>query len=44
MGFVFFANDFRNGWPYLLAGLFFIPNELLRSWLARNQLIDPLTE
>jgi hypothetical protein len=42
--FLLFVKDYRNGWPYLLAGLFFVPNEMLRSWLARNELIQPVTE
>jgi hypothetical protein len=44
VGVLFVVKDFRNGWPYLLAGLFFVLNEVIRSWLARNQLIEPITE
>jgi len=44
VAFLLFVKDFRTGWPFLLAGLFFIPNELLRSWLAKNQMLEPLTE
>lgn len=41
---IFFLKDFRNGWPFLLAGLSFILNEVIRSWLAGEDLIQPLTE
>jgi hypothetical protein len=44
VGVLFVVKDFRNGWPYLLAGLFFVLNEVVRSWLAKNQLIEPITE
>lgn len=44
VGVVFFVKDFRNGWPFLLAGLFFLLNEWIRSSLATNKLIEPLTE
>jgi len=44
VGLVFFIKDFRNGWPFLLAALFFLLNEWIRSTLARNELIGPLTE
>lgn len=43
-GFLFFVKDFRNGWPFLLAALCFVLNELMRSSLTRFDLIDPLTE
>lgn len=44
VGLLFLIKDFRNGWPYLLAGLFFLLNEWVRSSLTKNKLIDPLTE
>ena len=44
VGILFFVKDFRNGWPFLLAALFFLLNELIRSWLASSDLIDPLTK
>lgn len=44
VGFLFFVKDWRNGWPYLLAALCFVLNELIRSTLASFDLIDPLTE
>ena len=44
VGLLFFVKDFRNGWPFLLAGAFFFLNELIRSTLTKNQLIEPLTE
>lgn len=44
VGFLFFVKDFRNGWPFLVAALCFVLNEVIRSLLARFGLIDPLTE
>ena len=44
VGLLLSVRDFRNGWPFLLAGSFFVLNELIRSSLARNELIAPLTE
>ena len=44
VGFLLFVRDFRNGWPFLLAGASFILMELIRSSLERNELIAPLTE
>ena len=44
LGLLFFLKDFRNGWPFLLAGLSFFLNEVIRSWLAGQDLIQPLTE
>lgn len=44
VGFLFFVKDFRNGWPFLLAALSFVLNEVIRSSLIRFDLIDPLTE
>ncbi len=41
---VFVAKDFRNGWALLLAALFFRLNEVIRSSLDKNRLIEPLTE
>lgn len=44
VGFLFFVKDFRNGWPFLLAALCFVLNELIRFSLSGLGLIDPLTE
>lgn len=44
VGVLFFVKDFRNGWPFLLAGSFFVLNELIRSVLTTNKLIGPVTE
>ncbi len=44
VGLLFFVKDFRNGWPFFLAGSFFVLNELIRSVLTRNELMEPLTE
>ena len=44
VGVLFFIKDFRNGWPFLLVSLFFVINELIRSFLSERNLIQPLTE
>lgn len=44
VGIIFLIKDFRNAWPMLLAGLLFLLNELIRSFLTRHDLIQPLTE
>lgn len=44
VGVLFFIRDFRNGWPFLLAGSCFFLNEAIRSLLTSFGLIDPLTE
>lgn len=44
VGVLFLIKDYRNGWPYLLAALFFFLNEAIRSLLTSNGLIGPLTE
>jgi hypothetical protein len=44
VGLLFVIRDFRNGWPMLLAGAFFVLNELIRSLLTGRNLILPLTE
>lgn len=44
VGFLFFVKNWRHGWPLLLASVFFLLNEFLRSFLAARKLIDPLTE
>lgn len=44
VGFLFFIKDWRNGWPLLLAGVFFPLNEWIRSSLSGRNLIEPLTE
>lgn len=43
VGLAFMVRDHRNGWPFLLAALFFPLNELIRVALARFDLIEPLT-
>ncbi len=44
VGFLFFIRDWKNGWPFLVAGLCFFLNEAIRSLLTNIGLIDPLTE
>ena len=44
VGFLFFIKDFKNGWPLFLVSLFFTLNELIKSFLAKHNLIQPLTE
>lgn len=44
IGVIFLIRDWRNGWPMLLAGLFFVLNELIRGVLTRQDLIPALTE
>lgn len=44
VGLLFFLRDVRNGWPFLLAAVFFPLNEAIRSLLTGAGLIDPLTE
>ena len=44
VGFLFFIKDFRNGWPLLLVSSFFTLNELIKSFLAKHNFIEPLTE
>lgn len=44
VGFVYFIKDVRNGWPFLLAGLFHSLNELINALLTSLNLIEPLTE
>jgi hypothetical protein len=41
---VFLLKDYRNNWPLMLAAVFFLLNEVVRSSLDRNKLIQPLTE
>lgn len=43
VGVLFLIKDFRNGWPFLLAALFFVLNEMIRIALTQFDLIDPLT-
>ncbi len=43
VGLFFFARDFRNGWPFLLAAFCLPLNEVIRWQLTRSDLIDPLT-
>ena len=44
VGALFFAKDPRHGWPFLLVGVSFSANELLKAWLTRRGLLEPLTE
>ena len=44
VGFLFVIRDWRNGWPMLLAALFFGLNGWIRSTLSDRNLITPLTE
>lgn len=44
IGLLFFVKDFRNGWPFFLAGAFFLLNEFVRSTLTEHNLIEPLTQ
>lgn len=44
VGIVFVVKDWRTGWPYLLAALFFLLNEGIRSLLAKEGGIEPLTQ
>lgn len=44
VGLLFVIKDFRNGWPFLLAALCFVLNEVIRSSLTTLNMIDPLTE
>lgn len=44
VGLIFLIKDFRNAWPMLLAGVFFLLNEAIRSYLTKQDLIQPLTE
>lgn len=44
VGLIFLIKDFRNAWPMMLAGLFFLLNEAIRSFLTKQDLIHPLTE
>lgn len=44
VGFLFFIKDLRNGWPLFVVSSFFVVNELIRSFLADRELIQPLTE
>jgi hypothetical protein len=39
----FVIKDWRNGWPLMLAAVFFLLNEVGRSSLDKNELIEPLT-
>jgi hypothetical protein len=42
-GAVLFIRDVRNNWPFLIAGLFFALNELIKAVLASLDLMAPLT-
>ncbi len=44
VGLLFFIKDFRNGWPMLMASLIHPFNDLIKSFLDKRDLIDPLTE
>lgn len=43
LGFLFFVRDWRNNWPFLVAGACFLLNQGIRSLLVDAGLIDPLT-
>lgn len=43
-GLLFFIKDFKNAWPMLMASFIFPFNELIRSFLEKRDLIDPLIE
>lgn len=43
VGALLFLRSVREGWPYLLAASFLLLNELIRSSLDDNALLDPLT-
>lgn len=43
VGLLFFIRDWRNGWPFLLAGAFYFLNGAVQSLLASFGLVDPLT-
>lgn len=40
----FLIKDYRNNWPLMLAAVFFLLNEVVRSSLDKSKLIAPLTE
>lgn len=44
VGLVFVVKDYRNGWPLLLAGTFFVVNDGIGGLLAKHALVQPLTE
>lgn len=44
VGIIFFIKDWRNGWPFPLAALTFIFNQLINALLSKYDLIQPLTE
>lgn len=44
IGILFFVKNPRSGWPFLLAGSFFLLNESIKSLLEQRELIQPLTE
>lgn len=41
---MFLVKDHRNNWPLMLAAVFFLLNEAVRSTLDEHKLIQPLTE
>jgi len=43
IGLLFFVGSPKNNWPFLLVGSFFLVNELIKSFLTRQDLIHPLT-
>jgi uncharacterized membrane protein YraQ (UPF0718 family) len=44
IGIAFTIRDFRNAWPMLLPGLFFLSNEFIRVFLHQAKLIPALTQ
>ena len=44
IGLLFFLKDRSNGWPVLLVSTFFFLNEYLNQFLAKQNLLQPLTE
>lgn len=43
IGLLFFLRNRRTGWPWLLAGSFFLLNGMLQGWVARNDATLALT-
>ena len=44
IGVLFVLEDWRNGWPILMAGSFFLVNEIINQILKAGSLLMPLTE
>lgn len=43
VGLFFFIRDWRHGWPFLLAAVFFGVNEVIKTLLTRFDLMDAVT-